>query len=159
MHSIDKICNDFLWGDTEGKKRLHLVNRQTTFLPKDMGGLGIRNQFALNRASMAKLGWKMCHGGDSLAKECIFSKYVHTTHVTNFKYGSPIWQGIGKGWDLLAHNNTWTLVKGEAINFWGENWVGIGPLRSIIEGPLTREEESFRVSDILKGDELSLIHI
>ena len=136
-----------------GKKRIHLVNRDITFLPNEMGGLGIRNQLALNRAFMAKLGWKMCHGKDSLSKDCIFSKYIHANHVTSFKYGSPVWKGIGMGWELLAKNNTWLLGKGESINFWAEDWVGIGPLRRCIEGPFRREKENFRVSDILRDNE------
>lgn len=133
----------------EGKKCIHLVNRQITFLPKDMGGLGIRNQLALNKVSMAKLSWKMCHGRSSLAKECIFSKYVFTNHLTSFKYSSLIWKEIGKGSDLLALDSTWILGKGESINFWGGDWVGIGPLQSLIEGPLRREEENLRVLDFL----------
>ena len=46
LNSIDKTCNDFLWGDTVDMKRIHLVNHKTTFLPKEKEGLGIRDQAA-----------------------------------------------------------------------------------------------------------------
>lgn len=40
---LDKICNKFLWGEENGKKQLHLVNRETTFLQKDSGAWGERS--------------------------------------------------------------------------------------------------------------------
>lgn len=39
-NDLDKICNDFLWGEKEGKKKLHLVSKDITFCPKEQGGLG-----------------------------------------------------------------------------------------------------------------------
>lgn len=43
LKDLDKICNDFLWGENEAKKRIHLVGKDSTFLPKNQGGLGIRS--------------------------------------------------------------------------------------------------------------------
>lgn len=62
LKELDKICNDFLWDDSGEVKRIHLVGQAYTFLPKHMGGLGIRSHCDLNYTKLAKLGWKMTKG-------------------------------------------------------------------------------------------------
>lgn len=59
LKELDKTCNNFLWGDEDQKRKIHLVGKDRTFTPKDQGGLGIRNQTLMNKAYMAKLGWKL----------------------------------------------------------------------------------------------------
>ena len=148
LKDLDRVCNNFLWGEEQNQKKIHLVNRQTTFRPKDQGGLGIRNQVLMNKIYMAKLGWKMAQDKPSLAQDCIKSKYIREDHVTAFKNGSPIWQNIGKGWDLLRENSTWSLGNGERISFWFDDWLSIGPIRGWVQGPLSIEEENRKVKSV-----------
>ena len=63
---LDSICNDFLWGGRDGQKKLHLIGKAHSFLPKSEGGLGIRSHVDLNTALLAKLGWKMTQGGGGI---------------------------------------------------------------------------------------------
>lgn len=37
LNELDQICNNFLWGG----KKMHLVGKDHTFLPKEKGGLGL----------------------------------------------------------------------------------------------------------------------
>lgn len=137
---LDRICNNFLWGETEGKNHMHLVSKEATFLlPKNLGGLGIRNHRTLNQSLMAKLGWKMCQGPPNLAQDCILSKYVKNTGITKFKNGSHIWQSIGKGWHILESSCQWKLGNGLMVSFWEDDWLGLGPLRSCVIGPLSEK--------------------
>lgn len=39
---LDKINRNFLWGDTDKKKKMHLINWNKVCKSKDNGGLGIR---------------------------------------------------------------------------------------------------------------------
>lgn len=66
LRELDRICNNFLWGENEGKNRLRLVSKEATFLPKSKGGLGVRSHRVLNTCLMAKLAWKLCHGPHNL---------------------------------------------------------------------------------------------
>lgn len=84
LNELDKIYNNFLWRESEGKNRLHLVLKETTFLPKSRG-LGLRSHIVINKCLMAKHGWKLCRGPDNLAKLCIESKYIKSRGVTKFK--------------------------------------------------------------------------
>lgn len=148
LKDLDRVCNNFLWGEEEGKRKIHLVGKNRTFKPKEWGGLGIRDQTLMNNAYMAKLGWKLSQGPANLAQKCIMSKYIHKHYVTSFAKGSPIWQSVGKGWPLLAHRSQWIVGDGKDIDFWQDDWLGIGPIRTHIEGPLGEMESQYRVSDV-----------
>lgn len=39
---IDKICRDFLWGETDDKKWPHPMKWSDVCTPQDKGGLGLR---------------------------------------------------------------------------------------------------------------------
>ena len=54
-NSIDKKFRDFLWGSTDEKRKLHMVNWQTVTLPKDLVGLGLFQMRQRNQALLAKL--------------------------------------------------------------------------------------------------------
>lgn len=72
--SIEKLIRKFIWG---GKDRnCHLVNWKTILLPKERGGLGLRNLYHMNLAFLAKVGWRMLHEEDSLWVQMLRGKYV-----------------------------------------------------------------------------------
>ncbi|XP_010690666.1 uncharacterized protein LOC104904169 [Beta vulgaris subsp. vulgaris] len=98
---------------------------------------------------MAKLGWKVSQAPKNLAQECINSKYIYDDKVTKFSNGSNIWKNIGKGWRLLQDNCFWSLGNGRKIKLWADNWLSIGSLTSIIQGPLMPYEEEMMVSHIV----------
>jgi hypothetical protein len=56
---IDRIRNNFLWDETEGHKKYHLVNWQTICMPKDQGGLGVLDLEKMNISLLAKWLWKL----------------------------------------------------------------------------------------------------
>ena len=37
---IEKLCRRFIWGQKEGKDKIHLVNWKTLCKPKEEGGMG-----------------------------------------------------------------------------------------------------------------------
>lgn len=84
----------------------------------------------MNKAYMAKLGWKLAQAQPKLAQQCIRSKYMYRDRVTKFQNGSIILKSIGQGWDLLRGNSSWTL----------HGWV---------EGPLSREECARKVHSLV----------
>lgn len=91
LNDLDKFLINFFGGGG-----LHLVSKECTFRPNEMGGLGIRDHRTLNTILMAKLSWR-CVRPPNLAQECIKFKYTHQKHITNIQNGSHIWQSVGKG--------------------------------------------------------------
>ena len=73
LKDLDHTCNDFLWGEKDSKKKIHLVGKDSTFLPKDQGGLGIRVHDD-RTIYMARLWWKMSQSLANLTQDCIISK-------------------------------------------------------------------------------------
>lgn len=153
---MDRICNDFLWGEKDAKKKIHLVGKTATFLPKDLGGLGIRAHKDLSIIYMARLGWKMSQGPPNLAQDCIRSKYIQNDKVTTFNNGSKTWKNIGVGWDLLQQNKVWQIGDGKDISFWEDNWLGIGSIRSLLCGPLKHNEISMKLRDLRQANQWQL---
>ncbi|KAM5551745.1 hypothetical protein ABKV19_026542, partial [Rosa sericea] len=57
--ALDKCNREFLWGDCNGKKKIHLANWDLVCRPKEFGGLGIKKASLMNQAMLAKIGWRM----------------------------------------------------------------------------------------------------
>ncbi|KAK3204388.1 hypothetical protein Dsin_018434 [Dipteronia sinensis] len=53
---LDKISRDFLWSSNSEKKKVHLVNWKVVCLPKNKGGIGIKNMKLMNQPLLAKAG-------------------------------------------------------------------------------------------------------
>ena len=43
----------------------------------------------------------------------------------------------------------WTIGRDSKLSFWWDNWTGLGPLRCMIQGPLTRGVNQWKVCDII----------
>lgn len=57
------------------------------------------------------------------------------------------------GWSLLQENSTWQLGKGGTrMNLWEDNWLAVGSLRSLIQGPLREGDEGLKVGDIVSEE-------
>ena len=40
--AIDKVCRKFIWGNVDGRRKLHSCNWEKVCMPKIVGGLGFR---------------------------------------------------------------------------------------------------------------------
>ena len=56
----------FIWGGTNDKRRVHLIKWDTVTRCKENGGLGLRKMSRINKAFMAKLGWRLLLEKESL---------------------------------------------------------------------------------------------
>lgn len=56
---------------------------------------------------------------------------------------------IEKGWALFHDNILWILGSGDQIEFWNDIWMGRQTIRSLIQGPLKKGEENYRVSNFI----------
>ena len=89
LDGLDKVSRSFFWGSTSGKKKQHLVAWKQVCLPRREGGLGIRSATAMNKALIAKVGWRALNDRLSLWSQVVRSKY---------KVGD-------------VHDQTWTVAK------------------------------------------------
>ena len=54
---LDRVNKNFIWGTTDRRKKVHLVNWSTICCSKNRGGLGLKKTKHVNQALLAKTGW------------------------------------------------------------------------------------------------------
>ncbi|XP_056690367.1 uncharacterized protein [Spinacia oleracea] len=156
LQTIDQACANFLWDSEPQKKKTHLVAWLKACGPLEVGGLSVRSAVMMNKVLMTKLCWKF-NTGENLASILIKEKYVdNRPYPAPFSKGSHIWQNVGKGWNMYKDLTAWCIGDGTQINLWLDNWTGKGSLRSLIQGPLTRDEFAHTVSDIRRDGHWNL---
>lgn len=94
-------------------------------IPKDQGGLGLKNLQLLNKALLLKRSWEVA------SKATISAAFLHVRFLTaglqpfaHYKKSS-VWLGIKKLWPVLLSNVRWLVGKGDAVRFWKDNWLGV----------------------------------
>ncbi|XP_060972343.1 uncharacterized protein LOC115710535 [Cannabis sativa] len=63
---IDKLCRNFLWGSSLNQRKLHFSSWEKICLPKNHGGIGVRESQKWNVAMMARYIWALSTKQDSL---------------------------------------------------------------------------------------------
>ena len=81
-NAMDKLIRNFLWGSTEEKRKLHLVNWHTVTMPKDWGGLGLFQMRHRNQALLAKLCWRIANENDAPWAQMLSKKYLTPSRLT-----------------------------------------------------------------------------
>ncbi|XP_059315810.1 uncharacterized protein LOC132066523 [Lycium ferocissimum] len=87
VKEVDKVCRDFLWGNSEEKRKIHLVAWEKLCRPKGQGGLNIKCCKVWNMASMGKLIWWLMERPNIL-----WVKWIHGIYMNNgddFKTHTP----------------------------------------------------------------------
>ncbi|XP_031099664.1 uncharacterized protein LOC116003863 [Ipomoea triloba] len=130
--AIEKIIRDFLWGSSEGERKCHLVRWETVTKSKAYGGLGIRKMEPMNRAFLAKLGWRLIQNEDSIWSQIFKAKYsVSSTDCSTWKAKanmSNAWKGILRSVPILQKGIRITVRNGRRTSFWTDCWLGDKPL-------------------------------
>ena len=62
---------------------------------------------------------------------------------------SSVWAAMKRGMDTFQKVCRWTVGRNSSLNFWFDHWLTGGPLRQLIQGPLTQEASLLEVKDIL----------
>lgn len=60
-----------------------------------------------------------------------------------------MWAAMKKGKGICDRGAKWTIGSNSSLNFWHDKWLNVGTLRSLIEGPLAREEDNLMVKDVI----------
>jgi hypothetical protein len=66
LKEIEKAQRAFVWGDTEDKRKAHMISWETMTQPKWCGGMGMRKLQSMNETCLMKLGWSLMKGEQGL---------------------------------------------------------------------------------------------
>jgi len=75
VHKVVSIQRNFLWGGGSEVAKIAWVNWDTVCLPKNKGGLGIKDLPKFNEALLGKWGWDLANNQDQLWARILISKY------------------------------------------------------------------------------------
>ncbi|CAL1402102.1 unnamed protein product [Linum trigynum] len=145
--SIDRINRNFVWGDEEGRSKLHLVGWEKMILPKSQGGVGLRSVRNANLAMLAKSGWRLLKEKDMLWTQVIRDKYCRNKEnldlFRSVQGSSFTWKSFTKASSLLKEGCAWNIKNGNTTKFWNDSWILQEPLKNLVVGeiPSSRTEE------------------
>ena len=56
------------------------------------------------------------------------------------------------GREVFKAGVKWIIGRNSEVNFWMDNWVPQGPLKSLVQGLLNRDEENLKVKEVLMNN-------
>lgn len=75
IKKINKIRRNFLWGSTEGKRKIAKVSWKQICKLKEKGGVRVVNLVVKNKALLAKWSWRFAVEKDTMWRKVILAKY------------------------------------------------------------------------------------
>ncbi|KAG7567714.1 Ribonuclease H domain [Arabidopsis thaliana x Arabidopsis arenosa] len=148
LGSLDKLSKNFLWGSTMEKKKQHLLSWKKVCRPKAEGGLGLRPAQDMNKALVAKVGWRLIQDKTSLWARVLRSKYKvgevqDPSWLKPKSSWSSTWRSIGVGLrEVVARGIGWVPGDGKIIRFWVDRWLLEKPLLEFVTGTLPDDEKA-----------------
>jgi hypothetical protein len=152
LKEIEKVQRAFIRGDTEDKRKSHMVGWDTITQPKDCGGLGLKKLETMNKACLMKLGWSLMSNEYSLWGQVLLGKYGRWSWsqgvITATTNDSPLWKAIAKSWNKLEHHRCWSIGDGSKANFWTDKWIDGSTRISDLIQELQEEAQGWKVKDV-----------
>ena len=129
-----RIQRSFLWGGGLEHRKIPWVKWKTVCLPKEKGGLGIKDIRAFNKALLGKWRWEMLQQSNKLWSKILDSKYGGWRSMVEGIRGnkSVWWQDLMEVTHdqqlntILHYGTTWRVGCGDKIKFWEDSWSGHG---------------------------------
>ncbi|KAL7237367.1 hypothetical protein ACSBR2_003623 [Camellia fascicularis] len=94
---------------------------------------------------MAKLNWRLYSDKEALWTKILRAKYSTETKISSRHFHT--WRSIRKGRELFNEGSCKLVKTGSHTSFWFDNWLGVGSIRSHIQGPITHRELGLKVND------------
>ncbi|CAL1388701.1 unnamed protein product [Linum trigynum] len=154
---IDKQIRAFIWGSSEGGRKIHLIDWETICNPKEEGGLGLRNATRMNEAFMLKIAWRLMAEPESLWASIVRAKYLRRMEG-GWQPRTPgrlsnLWRGVLRILHLIPDAIMWNIKSGRSTRFWTDRWLQDDPVLADLAANLPQEALSLTVADmVLNGD-------
>ncbi|CAN1215902.1 Putative ribonuclease H protein At1g65750 [Linum perenne] len=117
---IDRKIRNFIWGSTDGARKIHNVNGQTVCKPKCLGGLRLRSARELNKAFLIKIAWGVFSRPDDLWVKVLLTKYMKQSAnelcLKRQSGYSATWRGVLSIWNETLNGLQWSIRYGRGTN-------------------------------------------
>ena len=116
MHTIFKFINglnrwirNFVWIRDVNKVGLVIIKWNFGGSSKHDGGLQVLNLQVKNKAYLLRLAWDFA-----------YTNMPWSNIIVSSSHSSFIWPDINEYYDIVLHNNFWTVESGDQINLWND---------------------------------------
>jgi hypothetical protein len=133
---IEKLQQDFLWGDMGVEFKYHLVSWARVCTPISKGGLGIRSLVLFNRALLGNWLWRFGMERDAWWRVVVGSKFGSLwggwcSREFAGAFGVGLWKYIRKGWETFSRFLRYEVGDGSRTRFWHDLWCGDTVLKEV----------------------------
>ncbi|KAF8087894.1 hypothetical protein N665_0564s0029 [Sinapis alba] len=164
IKTIETLCSRFLWSGNIDKRGIAKIAWSTVCLPKQEGGLGLRNFSIWNQVLCLKFIWILLSKTPSLWAEWHWSTHLHEQSfwaIEPSPNDSWAWQRILKLRPLALQFCKSILGNGRSTSFWFDVWSPLGQLIHHLgpSGPRRlRLRKDAVVADAIQGSLWTLPH-
>jgi hypothetical protein len=120
IRAIKTLQHNFLWHEYQSNKKWALVGWDKLCMPKNQGGLGLRDPGKLNQVMGAKIWWRWLKAPTTAWASIWRHKYAPLTpenqlirHNTKIN-GSNIWNIAWQNRALVQNHAFWEIRNGES---------------------------------------------
>ncbi|KAF7814663.1 GATA transcription factor 28 isoform X1 [Senna tora] len=110
---------------------------------KNIWGLSLTKAFERNNAFLAKLLWRVHR------EEGVWSRLCKSRLNLSSNSSSTVGKSLSRGRAIFEAGKCKVIHSGLNTKFWLDSWVSLGPIRSLIQGPLTLEDLNLTVAEAL----------
>lgn len=133
FHIPDFICdeievkmNAFLWSGGAHGKGLRWIGWKNLCVPKDFGGLGLKELKKFNLAMIAKQGWRLLTEANSLVSAVMKARYYPESSIIHAELGnnpSYVWRGIYQALSVVKAGARRKIGDGKDTRVWNVPWL------------------------------------
>ncbi|GAU24019.1 hypothetical protein TSUD_328220 [Trifolium subterraneum] len=164
LKSIEKIQRNFLWGGVAEERKVCWVKWNQICLPKEKGGLGVKNLELFNLALLSKWKWRFLNHDNAIWADLLRYRYGHLPSlllsgldITPIAHSSLWWRDIicpGRGMSdsWFKSNISCRVGNGNNIGFWPFKWYGNQAFCDLFPDLYAKEViKNVMVSECLRG--------
>eukprot|EP00253_Pinus_taeda_P031323 PITA_31323 len=140
LKAIKQLQRNFLWGSLGPNRKWALVKWEKATLPKNAGGIGLRDPEHNNIIMGAKTWWKWLANPGTPWAILWKSKYARNLpleerlRMSEVSKGYVTWNSAIKHKEIIQRHSFWEVRDGGTAKFWGDSWQQLPNLNSIIQG-------------------------
>lgn len=166
LKQLVRIQRNFLWGGGLADKRLCWIKWDLICLPKDQGGLGVKNPSLFNKALLSKWNWRFLTDDEAVWADLLKFRYGHLpTHLlaantTHTVVNSSLWWrdiiGLAKenNENRFMSNISCGVGDGKNIGFWKFKWFGDRPFSELFPDLFSNEaDKDVLIAERLQGND------
>ncbi|KAK4282627.1 hypothetical protein QN277_013982 [Acacia crassicarpa] len=152
--NMERMQRDFIWGDTENRRKHHAISWEIVTSPKADGGLGLKRLEIMNDSFLAKKAWRMHSEPHHLWVQVLNAKYKSGKRAGSLfevrRGDSSLWANLCRIWHALEDRLVWEVGDGRDVRFWKDRWLlSSSTLEDVLTGERHVISENLRVSELV----------